>query len=314
MWVLSQIQALLAGTISTVNIFGILSESPYMKTYLHYSVRLVLVITPFAFLFATYKNVVIEKKESYLRILIRVVIVMLLLSVYPSMFLQTVELIDSVSVKMFRVEQIKQTLEDLDKQSNQGEEDTENQTENNGDKKSVYEKLKNRIGDFTETIFSYTMENFFVQASIFLSYMFIILIMIIRGVLLTLLLFLAPFTIPFLISDSMDKMFFGWVKFFINVLSWPIMMSLILFMQGTILERLLVSVGQYGFFDKVMLVSYNFAFILLMLVSISLTQDIMSGGRFTTGMIQLGLLKGISSVGEGVSEIGGKTSETAFGD
>mgnify|MGYP006287338035 CR=1 FL=1 len=264
-------------SISGANILRRIVTDGYIIKFIKYSEIIIKIITPLTFLFVTWKRVISDQDISFINILTRVTIAAILIAMFPGLLFQSVEKVNGIAVNFLETDDVKESINELETQMV-----IESEEEEDKNKLTLLKAIKQMgilLDKFTNTIINLTLGNLLAELSILLSIVVVFVMMIIRNVLLVVLIFIAPFTFPFLISPNLANIFWGWFKFFTNVLIWPIIISFILYAQGLIMRYALAeTMWASELALKTTLIAYNFSFILLLALSMILLYIIESGG------------------------------------
>ena len=292
--VIKIINAMFAGAMQMMAFYDAIFSQNVIADFIKYSTLIVRILLPFVFLFQVYKQVVVNQDSSYLDVLFRLVVVMILLSVYPAFYIQTVNTVDEISYNLIMETGVKERLENegigLDAIGSGDEE--EGEENNEGGFFSQVGDVMSKALAMTNSLTDLNLPRILVQVSTFLSVAVVIIILLIRNILLILVTFIAPFAIPFFITSSLDEIFTGWLEFFITLLLIPIFMSFILYIQtimvSTVAQMDLTNTQNLA--TSIFVFAYNIAYIFLLILSPSLIAIIKGGGTRLFAMLQIKLL------------------------
>ena len=109
--VIKIINAMFAGAMQMMAFYDAIFSQNVIADFIKYSTLIVRILLPFVFLFQVYKQVVVNQDSSYLDVLFRLVVVMILLSVYPAFYIQTVNTVDEISYNLIMETGVKERLE-----------------------------------------------------------------------------------------------------------------------------------------------------------------------------------------------------------
>ena len=137
-----------------------------------------------------------------------------------------------------------------------------------------------------------TPENILVAIVWFIAQAIIIIISALRNIYLTLLIIMGPVMIAMFANSTTREYGQGWIKSFINIASWPIWMSLIVWIQNGLIQYQLSS-SSGG--SKIIIFSYNVVFILVLLQVPTFLPTLLSGKG--SGVSPTGLALGAAFAG-----------------
>ncbi|SDC31279.1 MULTISPECIES: type IV secretion system protein [unclassified Candidatus Frackibacter] len=265
---------------------------------------LVLVVSLFMEMY--YK--VLESRGSYVSVLIRLVLVILVLANYMPMVLGLVNGVDSFT-KQFAGGIAKDRIDKVEEIVNQDQAKAKEEINNIKNDKKPSNKQGSFFG-FSWGLPDLSVSQLLVQGSIFITQAALFVIFGIRNISLTLLTVVGPFALITLMNRKLQTYGWGWIKSFVNVLIWPVLIVLILYIQDILLGNLTAGSSTYY---KAKMFGYNVVFIFFLVKVMKFLPELAQGtaGAFSTAeglMSALLYATGLGAAKGAFKQLGGKAA------
>lgn len=316
----------------SVNAFRSVLEHPIVNNLILTAVILAFLLVLYSLTQEMYRHV-LGDGGSYSSVIVRLIIVAALLGSYFSLVFGAVEIVDDFALKFIKSSTVAGSFnrnEDIVSEDQKAA----NQELNSAldEDESVSENDSKSFFGFSWGLPDLSFSQLLVQSSLFISQASLFIINAIRNISLTLLGILGPFAIITLLNRNLQIYGFGWIKSFVNVLSWPFLLALILVAQNILLDNLMTS-SDIAY--KTKMFGYNVVFIFYLFKIMKFIPQLAQGtaGSFSTfeGMMATALFlaagpggraakgaallagKGISGAGSIAKTAGAKASGTVSG-
>lgn len=220
-----------------------------------------------------------HNKSAYANIIFRIFIVAMFLGFYNFFITTTLHFVDDfVDIILDNGLTSEKTFNVLVGKTIKDKELYESELSKAYGEKNIYidepEEEKKSLFNFSFKLPDLSISQIMLKISFFLAKASVFIVNTFRNVVLSIMVIVGPLFIVTFINPLFDEYGKGWLMSFINVLSWPIWLSIVLLIQDVLLKNM---IAQDAVTEQMKIFSFNIVFVMVSLKVMSFLPDLKSG-------------------------------------